>query len=67
MMAKTFNEGRFKTTLSTEVEIELTKEDIFNWLNECESPETLNYLGHAALRFAKAIENPDTDDFRSRA
>lgn len=66
-MAKTFNDGRFRTTLCTEVEIELTKEDIFNWLNDCEDPQTLKYLGNAALRFARAIENPDTDDFRSRA
>lgn len=67
-MAKNFDkDGTFKATVSTEVEIKLVESDIFNWLNACENPEILRYLGNAALRFAKALENPDEDDFRSRA
>ena len=29
--------------------------------------ETLRYLGNYALRCARDLENPDDDDFRSRA
>lgn len=53
-------------SITVDFEIELDKNDIFNWLNSCENPETLKYLGRAALNFARAIEEPDTDDFRSR-
>ena len=66
-MAKNFNDGCFEATISAKVKIELTKEDIFNWLNECKDPETLIYLGNAAIRFSMAFDNPDEDDFRSRA
>ena len=66
-MSKSFYKGRFKTKVSAEIEIELTKEDVFNWLNECDDPKALRYLGNAALRFAQALENTDDDDFRSRA
>ena len=53
--------------IAVDVEIELTENDIFNWLNSCDNPETLKYLGRAALRFAAMLEDPDDDDFRSRA
>lgn len=50
-----------------EGEIELTANDIFNWINNCQDPLTLRNLGNAALSFAAALEHPDVDDFRSRA
>lgn len=50
-----------------DVEIELTANDIFNWINNCQDPLTLRNLGNAALSFAAALEHPDDDDFRSRA
>lgn len=50
-----------------DVEIELTANDIFNWINNCQDPLTLRNLGNAALSFAAALERPDVDDFRSRA
>lgn len=53
--------------VATDVEIELTANDIFNWINNCQDPLTLRNLGNAALSFAAALERPDVDDFRSRA
>ena len=64
---KQIENGCFEMDVSAKVKVELKKNDIFNWLNDCNDPETLRYLGRAALRFAAAIENPDNDDFRSRA
>ena len=66
-MATNFNDGCFETTIPVTVKMKLTKEDIFNWLNDCDDTKALRYLGNAALRFAQALENPDNDDFRSRA
>lgn len=59
----------YKSTVKkmVEVEVEMSANDIFNWLVECQDPDTLRYLGRAALRFAAGLENPDDDDFRSRA
>ena len=53
--------------VSVTIEAEITTNDIFNWLTVCEDSETLKYLGKYALNRAKAIKNPDDDDFRSRA
>lgn len=53
--------------VALDVEIELTANDIFNWINNCQDPLTLRNLGNAALSFAAALERPDVDDFRSRA
>ena len=60
-------DGKLKKNVSITVEIELTANDIFNWLNDCQDTRALRNLGRAALNFAKALENPDDDDFRSRA
>ena len=59
--------GKLEKNISVTVEIELTANDIFNWLNDCQDTSILRNLGRAALNFAKALENPDDDDFRSRA
>ena len=66
-MGARFFHGKMSKEVSIEVEIELTENDIFNWLNDCSSPEVLRRLGRAALSFARALENSDDDDFRSRA
>ena len=59
--------GKVSVFVRGDVEVKLTENDIFNWLNSCDNAETLKYLGKAALNFARAIENPNFDDFRSRA
>ena len=66
-MGARFFHGKTTKEVSVEVEIEFTETDIYNWLNDCSSPEVLRRLGRAALSFARALENPDDDDFRSRA
>lgn len=48
-----------RKTIPVEVSVELSVNDIFNWLTDCQNP--------AALRCAEGLENPDDDDFRSRA
>lgn len=59
--------GNVSVSVSGEIKVNLTDNDIFNWLNSCQNAETLKYLGKAELSFARAIENQDYDDFRSRA
>lgn len=53
-------------TISNQVTIEISTNDIFNWLTNCRDIETLKYLGKYALAKASYMENPDNDDFRSR-
>lgn len=59
--------GSVRKIVAVDVEIELTTNDIFNWINNCQDHLTLKNLGNAALSFAAALEHPDDDDFRSRA
>lgn len=54
-------------SVSVEVEIGLSVNDIFNWLTNCQNSDALRYLGKYAIRCAEGLENPDDDDFRSRA
>lgn len=61
-MAMTFE----KTVLVT-IKIDIDTNDVFNWLTRCDNPETLRYLGKYALKLAQIIENPDDDNFKSRA
>lgn len=56
-----------RKTISVEVCVELSVNDIFNWLTDCQNPAALRYLGKYALHCAEGLENPDDDDFRSRA
>lgn len=56
-----------RKTIPVEVSVELSVNDIFNWLTDCQNPAALRYLGKYALRCAEDLENPDDDDFRSRA
>lgn len=60
-------DGKYQTVATVELQIKLEESDIFDWLNDCSDPQVLKRLGRAALRFAEALENPDDDDFRSRA
>ena len=55
----------FNKTVTVNVRIEMTTNDIFNWLNACNDVDTLRYLSKVARKRADAIENPDNDDFRS--
>lgn len=56
-----------RKTIPVEVSVELSVNDIFNWLTDCQNPAALRHLGKYALRCAEGLENPDDDDFRSRA
>ena len=56
-----------RKTIPVEVSVERSVNDIFNWLTDCQNPAALRYLGKYALRCAEGLENPDDDDFRSRA
>ena len=67
MMRTRMDDGKVKKVVAVEFEVELTENDIFNWLSDCQDPRALKNLGHAALRFAAGLEDPDNDDFRSRA
>lgn len=55
----------FKTTLlktkTTTEQVEMDENDIFNWLTECTNPDTLEYLGRVALRYAHNIRNGGND------
>lgn len=60
--------GIVRKQIEISVDIELTANDLFNWLTDCRDIKTLNYLGHYALKCANDLENPpEDDDFRSRA
>ena len=48
-------------------EVTLTYRDIEDWIDHCEDEEALKYLGRIALRRASSLNEPDDDDFRSRA
>ena len=53
-------------TISNQVTIEISTNDIFNWFTKCRDIETLKYLGKYALAKASYMKTPDNDDFRSR-
>lgn len=59
--------GKVQKTVKLNLDVEMSHNDIFNWLTRCTNIETLRYLGNYALRCARDLENPDDDDFRSRA
>lgn len=59
--------AKIKNTIEIPINIEISTNDIFNWLSDCDNVDTLRYLGRHALNQIKIIENPDNDDFRSRA
>ena len=54
-------------TVKLDVQIDLTTNDIFNWITECDSAKDLKYLARYARKCANILEDPDDDDFRSRA
>lgn len=64
-MANTDWKTTMKKTATVHTEIELDDNDIFNWLTECQNPETLKYLGKAALKFAYYLENKNEESWHS--
>lgn len=71
MTVKNNYSGRIHVTVPVEVDAELTTNDIYNWLQNCDNAETLRYISAIAKKQAERIEHPelfeDDDDFRSRA
>lgn len=61
---------KYSTDVSVHIDVEITPKDIIDWIYQCRFEEDLPALkeiekilkGHI-----HAIENPDNDDFRSRA
>lgn len=52
---------------TVDVEIQLTENDIFNWLTQCDDPETLDRVARWCRKYAQGIRGHVDDDFRSRA
>lgn len=48
-------------TVTVTQQVKLDDNDIFNWLCQCQNPETLKYLGRAALRFAHNLVHGNND------
>lgn len=68
MKARTSYCGVVSKKVESTIEIELTENDIFNWLTNCDDKETLKYLGnYARTRYKELSEKQPLDDFRSRA
>ena len=59
--------GAIPVHLSTTLEISLSASDVMRWLDTVTDVETLRKISRYARKQADAIENPDDDDFRSRA
>ncbi len=60
----------YKTTLEIPVDIEITPQDIENWIESCNYDEDLPILKKLQKQIKWRIwslEHPDDDDFRSRA
>lgn len=55
--------------ITVPVKIELTSENIVQWLMNCDISEidTLKYIHTKLKRHIYSLENSDSDDFRSRA
>ena len=59
--------GVIKKEVKVNLEIKLDLHDMLTWLNNCNDSEVLRKIERTARSYAKAIESPDDDDFRSRA
>ena len=66
-MADAYMKSPMKVRRNIEIEIEISENDIFNWLTQCDDPEVLERLAGTCRRYAQGLRNPDKDDFRSRA
>ena len=42
-----------RKTIPVEVSVELSVNDIFNWLTDCQNPAALRYLGKYALALCR--------------
>ncbi len=70
-MVKVDHNGKIHTTIPVDVDVELSTNDIYNWIQQCNNSEALLYISSSALSAARRIKYPelyeDDDDFRSRA
>lgn len=67
VMAKLSHNGFVEKDISVHLRVEMTENDIFNWITGCDNPDILHRLGRYALKTANELEHPNDDDFRSRA
>ena len=58
-------ESEVRKKAYVETFIKLDDNDIFTWLATCTNPETLKYLGRAALTFAHHLENKEEPGWHS--
>lgn len=63
--------GHIKTAVTVDIDVALTANDVYNWIQACDNPETLSYISRAAVSRRNRIlfrgKYEDDDDFRSRA
>lgn len=53
--------------INIKYELEITQADVERWLIDCQDPSVLRSLARQANAYARGLEHPDDDDFRSRA
>lgn len=56
--AKSDYSGKLRATVTVELVAEASTNDIYNWIQECNNPDTLRYLGRIVLNAAQRLENP---------
>lgn len=56
-----------RKTVSVDIETTLTTNDIFNWLTACDDITTLRYLAKHVYRRISSFENPNNNNFESKA
>lgn len=66
-MSSVHYNGKITVEITKTIEVNISDNDIFNWITQCNNADTLRYIGNYALKMASRIEKPDDDDFRSRA
>lgn len=66
-MKQHYKKSNMTITRNVDVTFEITENDVFNWLTQCDDPDTLERLGKTCLKYAHGLRDPDDDDFRSRA
>ena len=59
------NPQTLSVKLNCTIEVTLTENDIFNWLTQCNYPNTLRYLANYARSRIQSIKTPDEDITRS--
>ena len=54
--------GEIEKELTAKVTVELDQHDVYNWIQRCESPETLRWLAACAKRKATRLEHSNDDE-----